>query len=369
MPDSKRILISGYYGLRNTGDEAVLSAIIKGFRAQSDDCEVIVLSQSPEETASMHGVRALPRMSPSVVREAVKDCDLFISGGGSLLQDATSLKSLVYYLLVIREAKRRRRKVMVLGQGIGPLRRGISRMLTARTLSGLDLITVRDAQSAELLRELGVKGRIEVTADPTFILDPCPADESGGLLREAGLNEEEDIIAVSLRKWPETPQFEAAVSKALSALAERIPAKFLLVTMQTPDDQEVARQVAESIGMPDRFVVQPALWSANQLLGVLSRCRFVVGMRLHALIFAAAAGTPSLGIVYDPKVEQFVKMTSQEGISLVDAEAGLLADRAADAWTRRQDLASRLGQSVPALREAATRNFTLAAELLGGGSV
>lgn len=364
MPNPKRILISGYYGLRNTGDEAVLSAIIKGFRAQSDDCEVIVLSQSPEETAATHGVRTLPRMSPSVVSEAIKECDLFVSGGGSLLQDATSLKSLIYYLLVILEAKRRRRKVMVLGQGIGPLRRGISRILTARTLSGLDLITVRDAQSAELLRELGVRGRIEVTADPTFILDPCPADESGRLLCEAGLNENEDIIAVSLRKWPETPELEAAASKALSALAERVPAKFLLVTMQTPDDEEIARKVADSIGMPDRFMVQPALWSANQLLGVLSRCRLVVGMRLHALIFAAAAGTPSLGIVYDPKVEQFVKMTGQEGISLGDTEAGRLADRAAQAWAQRDDLASRLAQTVPPLRDAAMRNFELAAELL-----
>ena len=364
MPDTRRILISGYYGLRNTGDEAVLSAIIKGLRAQSEDTEIVVLSQSPEETAATHGVRALPRMSPSVVSQAVNDCDLFISGGGSLLQDATSFKSLVYYLLVIGLAKRRSRKVMVLGQGIGPLRRGISRGLTARTLSHLDLITVRDAQSAELLRELGIQGRIEVTADPTFMLDPCPAEESGRLLREAGLGEDEDIIAISLRKWPETPELESAVVKALSALAEKVPAKFLLVTMQTPDDEELSRQVARSIGKPDRFVVQPALWSANQLLGVLSRCGLVVGMRLHALIFAAAAGTPSLGIVYDPKVEQFVRMTGQEGISLSEVASGLLADLAAQAWTQRADLASRLERTVPPLRDAAMRNFALAEELL-----
>ena len=361
MTDPRRILISGYYGLRNTGDEAVLSAIIKGLRAQSDDIEIIVLSQSPEETAVTHGVRALPRMSPS---QAINDCDLFISGGGSLLQDATSFKSLVYYLLVIGLAKRRRRKVMVLGQGIGPLRRGISRALTARTLSGLDLITVRDAQSAELLRELGIQDRIEVTADPTFILDPCPAEDSGRLLREAGLGEDEDIIAISLRKWPETPGLESAVAKALSALAEKVAAKFLLVTMQTPDDEALSRQVTRAIGKPDRFAVQPALWSANQLLGVLSRCRFVIGMRLHALIFAAAAGTPSLGIVYDPKVEQFVRMTGQESISLSEVASGLLTDLAVQALEKREDLASRLAQTVPPLRDAAMRNFALVAELL-----
>lgn len=341
-----------------------MSAIIKGLRAQSADVDITVLSQSPEETAASHGVRSLQRMSMSTVVDAVKDCDLFISGGGSLLQDATSLKSLVYYLLVIGLAKRHQRKVMVLGQGIGPLRRGISRSLTARALAGLDMITVRDSQSAELLRQIGVKGQIEVCADPTFILDPCPAEESAKLLSDAGLGEGDDIIAVALRRWPETPELGTAVADSLTKLTRESSAKFLLVAMQTPDDQELAVETAQSIGMPERVFVQPGQWTANQLLGVLGKCRFVLGMRLHALIFAAAAGVPSLGIVYDPKVEQFVSMTGQEGISLQETVAGLLAERAALALDKHDDLASNLARTVPAMKAAAMRNFVLAEELL-----
>lgn len=364
MACSKRILISGYYGLSNTGDEAVLSAIIKGLRAQCDDIQIVVLSQSPDETEMEHHVKALPRMSVSTVVDAIKDCDLFISGGGSLLQDATSFKSLVYYLLVIAIAKRNRCKVMVLGQGIGPLRRGISRRLTARTLSNLDMITVRDAQSTDLLRQIGVKGRIEVTADPTLILDPCPTEESARLMAEAGLSDGDDVVAVSLRRWPETPELEAAVSKSLAELADKLPAKLLLVAMQTPDDGELARQMAEAVGRPDKVFVQPQPWTANQLLGVLGRCRLVVAMRLHALIFAAAVGVPSLGIKYDPKVEQFVRMTGQDGITLEETASGNLTERTLLAWNKRDDLRSNLVESVPAMKSAAMENFVLAAGLI-----
>ena len=367
MAAPKRILLSGYYGLSNTGDEAVLSAIIAGLKSHSADAEITVLSASPAETAHLHNVKALPRMSISHVTGAIKECDLFISGGGSLLQDATSFKSLVYYLLVIGLAKRYRRKVMILGQGIGPLRRNLSRRLTARTLNGIALITVRDSQSAELLRQLGIGGKIEVTADPTLALDPCSHEESARLWSEIGLSEGDDVIAVSLRRWPESPEIEGAAAKALTEIAQRMPVKFLLVTMQRPVDELVAQGIARSTGLGDRIAVQPETWTAEQLLGVLGRCRLVLGMRLHALIFAAAAGVPSLGIEYDPKVERFVEATGQMGISLDECASGLLARRALDAWNRRVELASNLVEAIPAMKRSAEESFRLAAELLSGG--
>ena len=290
MTHSKRILISGYYGFSNVGDEAVLSAIVRGLKSQAN-VDITVLSASPEETAQLHGVRALPRMSLSQVTRALKDCDLLISGGGSLIQDATSLRSLTYYLAVISLAKRYRRKVMILGQGIGPLRRSISRRLVKRALTGVDLITVRDAQSADLLAEMGI-GPVKVTADPTFMLETCPKDESDRLLAEIGLRAGDDILAVSLRRLRFLQRgpdpVEGDITEALRTLAGELPAKLMLVGMQSPDDLVMAREIGEKIGVP--FQTRP--WTAEQFLGVISRCRLVVGMRLHSLIFGAAVGVP-----------------------------------------------------------------------------
>lgn len=359
MTRSKRILISGYYGFSNAGDEAVLSAIIAGLRSHGD-MEIAALSASPRETAGLHGIEALPRASLPGTARALRQCDLLISGGGSLIQDATSFRSLAYYLAVIRLAKLCRRRVMILGQGIGPLRRSISRRVARRVLNGVDLITVRDTKSAELLRELGVKRPpVHVTADPTFLLGPCPPDESARLLSEAGIETGEDVIAVSLRSWPETPAVEQAGVEALTAIARKLPAKLLLVTMHTPDDEPIARRVSQAVGA----AVQPRPWAPDQLLGVFQRSRLVIGMRLHALIFAASVGTPFLGIAYDPKVTSFIAAAGQEGIALEGLTSGLLADRIGEAWNDRSALASRLSEKVPPMREAAAENFRLAAEL------
>lgn len=294
----------------------MLSAIIRGLKSQAS-AEITVLSASPEETAKLHGVRSLPRMSCPQVTRGLKDCDLFISGGGSLIQDATSFRSLVYYLAVISLAKRYRRKVMILGQGIGPLRRSISRRLVKRTLTEVDLITVRDAQSTELLAEMGIPdksgqaGQVKVTADPTFTLDPCPEDESLRLLDQVGLSAEDDIIVVSLRRLDYLPGIPDFGPDAIAALAAKeLPAKLLLIGMQSPDDLVMAKEIGEKTGV----AYQHEAWTPEQLLGVISRCRLVVGMRLHSLIFAAAAGVPSLGISYDPKVESFAAATGRKSV-------------------------------------------------------
>jgi polysaccharide pyruvyl transferase CsaB len=360
---SKRITLSGYYGLANTGDEAVLWAIIRGIKSRAgDSTEITVLSATPEETAERYGVKAVSRMSPREVLRTIRETDLLISGGGSLIQDATSAKSLFYYLAIIVAAKICRCKVMVLGQGIGPLDRWISRRMTAVVLSKVDLITVRDTQSAELLSQLGIRRpTVRVTADPTLAIDPCEPVESERLLAEAGLGSDDQIIAIALRDWRKSPGLEEAITSSLAKLSQMLPVRLLLITMQAPDDEELARRIQASV---KEVVVQPRPWTPSQLMGVLNSCRLVVAMRLHTLIFSTAVGIPALGIIYDPKVEYFLAATGQHGVTLQEVMEGILPNAVIDAWSSRDALVSRLSETVPTLREAAAQNIELALDLL-----
>ena len=364
MTHRKRILISGYYGFSNAGDEAVLSMIVSGLREESGgSIDISVLSASPAETASTYGVDAVPRMSPKYVMAALSECDLLISGGGSLLQDATSLKSLMYYLTVIRMAQIKQKKVMILGQGIGPLKRWISRRTVADVLNHVDCITVRDPQSAELLVKIGVKKpEITITADSTLLLEPSPVEEVDSLLTETGLAPDTDIIAVSLRGWDAAPGLIDEMIVALEKLSLRISARILFINMHMPGDKHISERAKENIWSA---VVQPRIWTAQQLVGVLGRCRLVIGMRLHALILAAAAGTPSIGIAYDPKVEQFCLSAGQDCISLKDVIAGHLLEKVTKAWERQDESALSIAEKLPAMREAAKQNIIKALEVLG----
>ena len=171
-----RVVISGYFGLGNAGDEAVLAATVAMLRARLPGVEPVALTADPLTTNALHGIAGVPRMAPRRLLAALRGADLLLSGGGSLLQDATSLRSLLYYLAVLAVAQRVGCRTMVFAQGIGPLRRPVSRRLVRRVVDRVEAVTVRDEASAALLREVGVRRPpIEVTADPVFALAPVEA--------------------------------------------------------------------------------------------------------------------------------------------------------------------------------------------------
>ena len=163
------ILISGYYGFDNIGDESILRTLVTSLRERIPDCSLTVLSHDPAATREKYGVEAVERMPPLAIARAVRRCDMLISGGGSLLQDVTSSKSLHYYLAIIRFAQLLGKKVFIYSQGIGPIEKDADRRATARALRRADGIVVRDERSAALLAEIGVPAeRVVITADPVI---------------------------------------------------------------------------------------------------------------------------------------------------------------------------------------------------------
>ncbi|HEX5324797.1 MAG TPA: polysaccharide pyruvyl transferase CsaB, partial [Capsulimonadaceae bacterium] len=195
----KRIVLSGYYGFQNAGDEAVLAGLIMALRAArpENELEITALSIDPARTKLEHGINALHRYRTGQVLRAIGRADLVLSGGGSLLQDSTSAHSIFYYLAIIRLAQMMGKKTMFIAQGIGPLIRKRSRKLTASVANRCSAITVRDNASCELLREIGVKRPITVTADPALLLEPeqlgPPPDERCALSLRPWKNEEQAL--------------------------------------------------------------------------------------------------------------------------------------------------------------------------------
>ena len=199
-----KIVISGYYGFNNAGDEALLTAILAALRTEEPKADITVISGNPGNTIAKHQVKSLYRFAAVRLLRAIREADLVISGGGSLLQDVTSKRSLAYYLSVIAAAKWKRKKVMLFAQGIGPIRSRFMRLLTRLVVNKADVITVRDRDSAEELARMGVSAaKVEVTADPVLMLNPESKVMGKSILAEAGLDPYKPIIGVSVREWPE----------------------------------------------------------------------------------------------------------------------------------------------------------------------
>lgn len=286
-----KIAALGYYGFGNLGDEAVLAGILTALRQQAlfAQAETLVLTNDASATSALHAaVLTGNRWRWREVVTALRGTDLFVFGGGSLLQDATSARSVLWYSLMALLARRLSKRVLWWGQGVGPLRSATSRRLVGLIGNQADAISVRDAKSAQLLKDVGVHRSIEVVSDPAFALNPKPAPKPTGTL-------------VALRAWPGVSP--DTLASALPG-AEAIP-------MHLPEDLSVH-------GSLKTYNWQGAGASLDDVLGRFAVAEVTVAMRLHALIFSARCATPFVALSYDPKVEALARAAGQED-ALLDA--------------------------------------------------
>ncbi len=367
-----RIAVSGYYGCGNAGDEAVLAGIRASFsRLAGEEVELVALSQNPTETSQLHGIPSAYRMSRKTLQETLRNTDLLLSGGGSLLQDTTSVRSLLYYLWVCRLAMKRNVSVMFYAQGMGPLHRTVSRKLVAWVANRCAAITVRDPASADLLKAIGVRNpNLEITADPAFALLPAPTEAVDALMMQEGLPLDTPLLGVALRAWG---QDREETAKGYALLLEALQAKtglpIVLLPMHVPDDVEFGALVLRYTKHPESFYSLRHAHSPEVLLGLTSRLQGVVAMRLHTLIFAGRVGVPMFALSYDPKVESLMRGLGMEAFCAdwKTFSAEEIAGRVAELLTNREKHVSHLQTLAPLLEAKALRNAECAMEILRKG--
>lgn len=319
--DTRRgdVLISGYYGFGNIGDDSLLSCILASLREADPQLRVTVLAKNPRKMRRRFAVRCISRTNiPAIVRE-MRHARLLISGGGSLLQDNTSTKSLLYYLSIINLAQRHGLPVMLYANGIGPLYRPANRARAARALEKIDLITLRDPASLEELAALGVElgERVRLTADPAFTLSPASDARIRYLFARIGFRTEQSYYALSLRAWHmlgassgmlDEREFEDEVVVAAENIYARTGLLPIFIPMQAELDAPICRRLLTRA--PAGSLLLDHL-TASELCGLLPRLKLAVGMRLHMLIYATHMHTPAIGISYDPKVDAFLAYAGQ----------------------------------------------------------
>lgn len=312
----------GYYGFGNLGDEAVLAGIRRALEDAIGPTEFRVLSNAPRDTERLHpGVRGINRWRWRDVASALRGTDVFILGGGSLLQDATSARSVFWYTLMALLARRRSQRVLWWGQGVGPLRARASRFLVRRIALQADAVTVRDDASARLLKAIGAGGSIQVVADPAFVLEPA-GEGSPGL----------ETTLLALRSWKtgEAVRATFASRDTMSRLAAKTKTRIATFPMHVPDDELWMRGLIEESADPVALVSwQPDRDAPAQALAQFASARLVIAMRLHALIFAARCAVPFVALSYDPKVDALARAAAQED-ALVPIEM-LTSDRLLEA--------------------------------------
>jgi len=309
---AKKILISGYYGFNNSGDDAILKILVDQLKLIEYPVEIVALSNNVEQTELEYKVRAINRYNLSTIIKEMKDCDLFISGGGTLLQDGTSNRSLYYYLTILKLAKKYCYKTMIFANGMGPIKSKFNKKLTKNLLEQVDYITLRDYNSLEFLKTLGLRNKnVEVTFDPVFMMKPIDDFKILEIFKEENINIDKKCIAISVRNWDHLDDIKDNVVNLIKKLEMNF--EILLVPMQHPNDDILSKNIIKMSKCKDIKILKNH-YNADELIGIMSKMDYVIAMRYHALIYATISQIPITAIEYDPKVGGLMKMLNIDSV-------------------------------------------------------
>ncbi|NEO86741.1 MAG: polysaccharide pyruvyl transferase CsaB [Spirulina sp. SIO3F2] len=315
-----KAILCGYYGQGNGGDEALLATLLQMLPS---NWQPLVLSGDPHQTYQQYHVQAYDRRSAPQLLTAFGTADAFIWGGGSLMQDATSWASPLYYGGLMGLAQQRDLKTVAWAQGIGPLNRALTRWLTHQALRGTQAITVRDPASATLVEQWQLPHQL--APDPVWALTSLPWE---------GEPFPANAVAVNLRPHRDlTPDRLTTLTQALQQFQQKTDSDLVLVPFQASQDLAIAEQIASQLLGPNQVIMET---DPRKLKGIFAQMTFMIGMRLHSLIMAASEGCPCFALSYDPKVTQLMAIADLPGYELAQlpTDAGAIADAWAETMAR-----------------------------------
>ena len=296
-----RYIVSGYIGFDNFGDEAIASSLVQKLKSEGAE-KITLISSNPSKTSELYGVESCSMLN---FLKPLINSDVLVSGGGSLLQDVTSLKSLIYYLGVIYSALILGKKVEIFAQGIGPINSRIGLVLTKFALGKASKITVRDVRSKNLLKSWGIES--ELVKDPVLTLDLPQKHQTG-------------LVGVQLRT------FDGVDENFLNKLAKEISLRFadkkiVILSLQDIIDKDLCLKFANMLKQKSVYKVEVLSGlNVNEVIEKISNLEYLIAMRFHANVIGIKAGVKTLAINYDPKVKTLAEEYNLPFINLDDED-------------------------------------------------
>ncbi len=358
-------VISGYYGYKNSGDEALLYAMLENLRQHKDDMRLLVLSVNPKATQKEYGVHAISRFNFLKIRKALKNSKLLIFGGGSLIQDVTSDKSLWYYLTVVKQAFSLNVPVMFYANGIGPVNKPKNRKKVQEVLNRVNTISLRDTNSLEEIKRMGVNlAHVSVTADPALTISGTDHDRAKALLEAEHVPTDKKLLGISVRDWKTcTPAYWNELIQGIEEICQKYDYVPLWIPLKHYDDVTMSKELASKMHIKSYVLHKP--YNSKDIVGIVGTCDLIVALRLHAMIYASVSAVPAIGLAYDPKVSGFVKYIGVNAtLNVENFKKEDLITTAQNIIENKDDITSSLQERVSELKSKALENVDMAVELM-----
>lgn len=346
-----RLLIAGWYGHRNTGDEAILSGLLRGIRSRWPQLCVTVLSGRPCDTEREHRVKAVYGWSlRSLIRE-ISRTDFLLIGGGSPIFDTFDMRPIRYWLGMMSVACSLGKPFGMIGS-VGPFRRPASVRLAALALGRTQFLSLRDEDSYRYAHEqLHLpSGKLTLASDLAFGMEPADTEWAR---QHSFPCHERCLIGVALRSWPPYDMPAAARTLAGSLPPEALP---VLLPLDRAEDDAAILDIFRDAWGGDVLTLPDSL-GVTQVAGVIQALDFLVSVRLHGLVLGAMGGVPGIALAYASKVVSLGREIGYPVVSLTDVAPAGLRDHVVRALCNADEIRTSVNLNVPRLRLRSELSF------------
>ena len=309
-----KVVISGFYGFDNAGDEAILQSMVSELRKAFSDIDIVVLSENPSKTAKEHNVRSVDRTNMLKICSAINKCDVVISGGGSIFQDVTSTFSMWYYSGILLFALMLKKPVVAFAQGIGPIRNKFNRKLLSYIMNRAYSVSVRDTRSQHELKNLGVRKDILCTVDPAFLLNVPDYRDSLRVLQEEANNKElvRPRVGFSIRSWKDNVDVSSIFAQVADKVSSELGVDIVFIPLHYKKDIVLAEEIAAK--MKGEAIIIRKSCSPQELIGIYGLMELNISIRFHGLVFSIMNGIPMVPVSYDPKIDSLMELLGMDHI-------------------------------------------------------
>ena len=355
VPHRATVTVAGYFGCGNLGDDAILMGFCEELHRQAPDIRLLALTGHPRRDSRRFGLMAYGRKNPFSILWCLLRSDAFLCGGGSLLQNLTSHRSLSYYLTLL-SVSQRLCPTLLYASGIGPLLGERAKRRCAEVLTKCRYISLRDEGSRRLLQLLEIPpDHLHQGADAVFLLSPPPLGRATAALSKNGIKTAQDYLAVILREPPAKSEITGLLPAVIRTFCQRHDLTPLFLIFDRACDRRITQRIQKRCG--GKIL---SFCDVSEALAVISESRLTLSMRLHGLILATAAEVPALGISLDGREEKITSFCKEAGQSILAAD-GLSVVEAVEAlellWRDRERLRSVLRNSAAEMRKKAKKDL------------
>lgn len=375
-----RILIHGFYGAGNAGDDGILHSIIEQLNNLKQNLEIVVTVRSKTLKAyyGEHNVHFILGSDLDGVYKEVSRSDLIIIGGGGLFQDYSGFNpvnlfnggkgSINYYSVPLLFAKMLGKKTMFYAIGVGPFSTHEAASASTWLIELADIVTVRDTQSVQLLKKYDSDKAI-LSADPAVNLNSIVHSLEYFLPNKSNVIKKK-VVGINFRLWNFTENATSNMYKVLLEVSRYLILNHNVHILVLPFNKSL-----KEIELMEKFTKELPKGCADivyynyspvEFKGLCSQLDLMIAMRLHASIFAMSEGTPSIGIAYDPKVTEFFKelQLNELAIPLEKASIKKVVNLSRDILENQPDWKLKVNSALNKLKSREKENIKLIEQCL-----